>query len=215
MTYRPLATGRPSAPQPCETRAERRSVPDLRPRRASHAPLHRSSLRSSTSSGLLVALPAAEAPPALRTARPPGESTWVLHDYVQTPIRLTLKTCLPSGSPLPPVSQPGPGPGTILSPPRLRGLPTQRLASPLASVTGARGSRELANEEDKHAGPAEGTEHASVLLEARRRADGPLGSPAERAASVPRLEPNSEGVRSRSPCVPLLIRLLLMPEMDW
>lgn len=148
---------------------------------------------------------------------PPGESTWVLHDYVQTPIRLTLKTCLPSGSPLPPVSQPGPGPGpgTILSPPRLRGLPTQRLASPLASVTGARGSRELAHEEDKHAGPTERTEHASVLLEARRRADGPLGSPAERAASVPRLEPNSEGVRSRSPCVPLLIRLLLMPEMDW
>lgn len=64
MTYRPLATGRPSPPQPCETRAERRSVADLRPRSTSHAPLHRSSLRTWTSSGLLVALPAAEATPA-------------------------------------------------------------------------------------------------------------------------------------------------------
>lgn len=118
MTYRPLATGRPSPPQPCETRAERRSVADLRPRSTSHTPLHRSSLRTWTSSGLLVALPAAEAPPA-PDCTPPGESTWVLHDYVQTPIRLTLKTCLPSGRPLPPVSQPGPGPGpgTILSSP--------------------------------------------------------------------------------------------------
>lgn len=119
----------------------------------------------------------------------------------------------------PPAGEPaGTGTGTgnhPKFPPRLRGLPTQRLASPLASVTGARGSRGLANEKDKHAGPTEGTEHASVLLEARRRADGPLGSPAERVASVPRLEPNSEGVRSRSPCVSLLIRLLLMPEMDW
>lgn len=135
MTYRPLATGRPSPPQPCETRAERRSVPDLRPRRASHAPLHRSSLRTWTSSGLLVALPAAEAPPA-PDCTPPGESTWVLHDYVQTPIRLTLKTCLPSGRPLPPVSQPGPGPGpgTILSSPQASGASdsASRLAARLS-----------------------------------------------------------------------------------